>query len=114
MSYKCEQCGVCCKLFLINLNEDEYYSGKFQTVNADFGPLVNFTEAESLGLNFLEQKEDGSCFYLKQNGCSIHEMRPQVCRNFFCRTTNPKYAQMVKEIAEFKSKNNLSIEPNSL
>lgn len=98
----CKMCGVCCKLFLINLNEDEYYSGKFSTVNSEFGHYMDFNEVEKYALNFLEQNTDGSCIYLKNNGCSIHEFRPQVCRNFICTTTDPQYADMVKEINKYK------------
>lgn len=101
---KCEQCGVCCKLFLINLNEDEYYSGIYKTINSDFGPCISYDEVEKFGLNFLEQNKDGSCIYLKGKGCSIHSVRPQVCRDFFCTTKDPEYADMVKEINEYKHK----------
>ena len=37
------------------------------------------------GRPILEHKPDGSCFYLGESGCSIHERRPAVCRTFDCR-----------------------------
>ncbi len=33
----------------------------------------------------LAQKPDGSCVYLKDGGCGIHERRPAICRAFDCR-----------------------------
>ena len=50
----CSQCGVCCKLFLINLNKEEYLSEKYQTVFDEFG-LVEFEEAELTGANILKR-----------------------------------------------------------
>ena len=59
----CKQCGVCCRLFLINLTEDEYKSGRYKTMFDEF--VHDFQEAEMVGANILKQKEDGSCFYLR-------------------------------------------------
>jgi Fe-S-cluster containining protein len=33
----------------------------------------------------LKSKPDGSCVYLGDQGCSIYERRPQMCRAFDCR-----------------------------
>ena len=33
----CSQCGVCCKLFVINLNKEEYNSKEYKTVFEKFG-----------------------------------------------------------------------------
>ncbi|MFA5933228.1 MAG: YkgJ family cysteine cluster protein [Microgenomates group bacterium] len=100
---KCDQCGVCCTLFLINLSEKEYYSGKFKTQFEKFGVIDNFSLASESGANILKQKKDGSCFYLERNCCSIHEIRPQVCRKFFCDSKNKKFQKMVEEIKDKKS-----------
>ena len=81
---KCSQCGVCCKLFVINLNKEEYNSKKYKTVFEEFGHFP-WKEAEMIGANLLVQKEDGkTCVYLEDNKCSIHKKRPIVCRNFYC------------------------------
>jgi len=100
----CSQCGVCCKLFLINLNEEEYWSGKYQTVFEEFG-LVEFEEAELTGANILEQKEDGSCIYLENGKCIIHKKRPIVCRNFFCDSKEDKFKSMINKIKYNKLRN---------
>ena len=94
---KCLQSGVCCRLFLINLNEKEYLSGQFHTVFEEFG-LMKFSEAELAGANFLKQKADGSCIYLENNKCTTHKNRPQVCREFFCDSKEDKFQGMIQEI----------------
>jgi Fe-S-cluster containining protein len=100
---ECSQCGVCCRLFLINLNEEEYKSGRFRTVLEEFGIEEGFKDAEMEGANLLAQNEDESCIYLEGNKCSIHEDRPQVCRRFFCTSKNRQFAGMIKKIKEYKS-----------
>lgn len=94
MTKKCLQCGLCCRLFLINLNEAEYKSGKYKTIFEKFGMVENFSEAQKYGFNILTQKKDGSCVYLKNNLCSIHTDRPSVCRGFFCHSKSLKFTKM--------------------
>lgn len=98
----CDQCGVCCKLFVINLNEEEYFSGKYKTILEEHG-VVDFKEAELTGRNLLAQNDDESCFYLKDGKCSIHDMRPQVCRDFFCKSKDPWYKEMIDKIERYKN-----------
>jgi len=102
MTEKCYQSGVCCKLFLINLNEEEYNSKKFETQFQEFGHIEDFTKAKNIGANILKQNKDGSCIYFKDNLCSIHKIRPQVCRDFFCTTKKEKFQDMVKQINQRK------------
>jgi Fe-S-cluster containining protein len=94
MSKKCFQCGACCQLFLINLDESEYKSGKYQTMFGRSWITENFSKAQKYGLNLLAQKKDGSCVYLKNNSCKIHVDRPSVCRKFFCQSKSLKFANM--------------------
>ncbi len=98
---ECTQCGVCCRLFLINLTEEEYKSGRYKTMFDEFVP--DFEEAEMVGANILAQKQDGkTCIYLKDNKCSIHNFRPESCRKFFCDTKDPSFKEMVDKINEYK------------
>ena len=92
----CKECGVCCKLFLINLSKEEYNSKEYKTMFHEF--VEDFQEAELTGANILKQKEDGSCIYQKENKCSIHNKRPQSCRHFFCDSEKQQYQEMIKEI----------------
>ena len=100
----CSQCGVCCKLFVINLNEAEYRSGKFKTVFQEFGMVDNFEEAELIGSNLLAQQEPTiTCIYLKDSKCSIHQDRPQACRNFFCESKEEWCQGMIEKIKRYKN-----------
>ena len=95
---ECYKCGVCCTLFLINLNEEEYKSGKYKTEFEEYGINSDFLEAELCGQNIITQKKDGSCFYLKNKKCSIHNIRPKSCRNFFCASKDPSFKTMIEKI----------------
>lgn len=100
MTGKCKSCWVCCKLFLINLNEKEYKSGKYRTIFQGYGEVKSFSEARKNGANFLGQNKDGSCVYLDGDLCGIHSDRPAVCRNFFCDSKSKKFERMKKIINE--------------
>lgn len=102
---KCSQCGVCCRLFMINLNEEEYRSKRYRTLFDEFDFVDDFREAEQIGANILAQKKDGSCIYLKDKRCSIHDKRPEVCRKFFCSSKEKKFESMIKKIEAGKSEN---------
>jgi len=99
----CVQCGVCCKLFLINLTEEEYKSKKYKTQFDDFELVDDFEEAEMTGANIISQKEDGTCIYQEDNRCSIHKTRPQSCRNFFCTSNDSKFKTMIAKINDYKN-----------
>ena len=91
---KCSQCGKCCKLFLINLSEEEYRSKRFKTMFDEF--VDDFEEAELVGANVLAQNDDESCIYLKSSKCSIHNDKPLSCRKFYC--TMEKFKGMAEKI----------------
>ncbi len=97
---KCSQCGVCCKLFYINLTEEEYRSKKYKTQFDEFEFVEDFEEAKLCAANIISQKEDGSCTYLEEGRCSIRSIRPAACRNFFC--TDPNFETMNKTIKDHK------------
>ncbi|MFC1789948.1 YkgJ family cysteine cluster protein [Patescibacteria group bacterium] len=98
MENKCFQCGLCCRLFLVNLTEKEYYSKKYTTQFGKMGLISNFEKAAACGANTLKQKKNGSCFYLQENRCSIHQTRPQVCREFFCTSKLKRFKKMIVQI----------------
>jgi len=100
---KCIQCGLCCRLFLINLNEKEYRSGKYKTQFEKFGLVDDFKKAKGCGANILRRKKNGECIYLKKNKCSIHETRPQVCREFFCASKLKKFQGMIDQIEKARA-----------
>ncbi len=59
-------------------------------VNAQLFPhelKLNFKTkfSRSEGKHHLKHKPNGECFYLNEQGCSIHDRVPTVCRTFDCR-----------------------------
>lgn len=101
-AHLCEQCGICCTLFYINLNEVEYNSGNFRTMFNDSSKTLSYDRAAECGANFLNKKEKGECIYLKNNSCSIHQDRPQVCRAFFCKSNEKEFEKMRRLVVEHK------------
>lgn len=95
---KCISCGLCCKLFLINLTESEYKSGFYKAQFEEFGIIADFEEAELTAANILSQKDDGSCVYLEDNKCSIHNNKPKSCKTFFCSSKDPSFKTMIDKI----------------
>lgn len=105
----CSKCGVCCKLFLIDLDEEEYHSGKYKTIFQEH--YDNFNEALENAANIVAQNKDGSCIYLNNGLCSIHNWRPKACRNFFCDSSEEKDQKKIKIINKYKnSKKNIFFE----
>jgi len=82
----------------VNLNEKEYQSGKYRIQFEELALIDDFRKATACGANILKQKKDDSCIYLKGNKCSIHKIRPQVCREFFCTSKLKKFRKMIKQI----------------
>lgn len=112
---KCSKCGKCCKLFLIDLNDEEYRSRKYKTIFDEY--YEDFNEAIENAANIIAQNEDKSCVYLKDNICTIHDWRPKACRAFFCDSKAEKDQKKVGIIKRYKdskkdkfSKNNLTFE----
>ncbi len=97
----CRGCTLCCRLFLINLNEEEYRSGKYFTeLLTDGGIPDDFVFAEENGLNIVKKKKNGSCVYLRNNRCSIYDSRPEVCRDFLCSSPDIRFIEMIEELNE--------------
>jgi len=94
---------------MVNINEEDYYSGKYKTIFADLNLNLPFAEAELVGANILAQHEDESCIYLKENKCSIHKDRPRVCRAFFCESKDPEFKEMVIKVNEYKRKHGIRV-----
>lgn len=64
---------------------------------------MDFEEAEMVGANVLAQKKDKSCIYLKDNKCSIHDFRPQSCKNFSCESKEERFKKMIETINKAKA-----------
>ena len=68
----CAMCGLCCQLFLINLNKGEYYSGEYSTVFDDIEIFTDFSKACEYGANLLKKQANDSCIYLKADKCCFY------------------------------------------
>ena len=105
MENECFECGECCKLFLITLTESEYNSKRYKTQFEDidgFEFIKGFKKAEECGTNIIKQNNDGSCIYLIKGKCSIHKIRPEACRDFFCTSKDEKFKDMIEDIQVLK------------
>jgi len=96
----CAQCGICCRLFYINLTQKEWESETYETQVKASEIYDKFRIVQGYGGNILCQKNDGSCIYLKNNMCSIHTRRPQSCKDFFCTSKAVKFKGMVSMIKQ--------------
>lgn len=75
----CNGCSACCRNDLIVLYpEDGDVVASYQTVEVT-NPLTGAL------VRALDSKPDGSCVYLGDHGCTIHDRAPLVCRRFDCR-----------------------------
>ncbi len=69
----CDGCTRCCSRDLVRLLPDE-------------DPDQYLTEAHPfLEARMLSHKADGSCIYQGEDGCSIWDRRPRMCREMDCR-----------------------------
>ena len=73
----CNGCTACCHSVIMLLPDGgdavETYDHEIKTIAPGLtGPV-------------LKQNADGSCIYLKDNACSIHERAPLICQSFDCR-----------------------------
>ncbi len=76
---KCRQCGFCCKATMVN--------GELPDEVKELWYEISFEEArEHHGFNMLFVRNPNIKFYnckaLKNNRCSIHEKRPDICREY--------------------------------
>lgn len=70
----CKGCVLCCRNDAVRLLPHEDASA-FETEEHPAIP----------GARMLAHKANGDCIYLGDGGCSIHERRPQLCRDMDCR-----------------------------
>ena len=74
----CGTCTLCCRVHFVFLHEDEYDQYEWGWC------LRNGDPTKPIG-RVLNRKPDGSCVYLGDSGCTIHDSAPKVCREFDCR-----------------------------
>lgn len=70
----CNGCTLCCRKDAVRLLPADDPS-EFKTEPHPYWP----------GEVMLAHKPNGDCIYLEPGGCSIHDRRPQMCREMDCR-----------------------------
>lgn len=74
----CGTCRACCKQDRIVLRDDEAHRFAWHQEGRD---------------KVLDRNPGGSCIYLRESGCAVHDAPPDICRRFDCRIlflTTPK------------------------
>jgi hypothetical protein len=76
----CNGCTLCCQGDAIRLTEED-------------NPKEYLTEPHPYipGAPMLAHKPNGDCIYLIENGCSIHNRAPSLCKSADCRSIALKY-----------------------
>ena len=95
----CFRCGCCCRdnKILITLNELELIERKIGKTNLDVKPTIN---------NIWEWTVKPCPFYT--NGlCSIHNIRPAMCRMYHCGKASPDapHLEWISEIKKLITEN---------
>ena len=76
----CNGCTLCCHKDAIRLLPEDTVS----LYNTEPHPYIP-------GGVMLAHKPNGECVYLRENGCSIHDTAPVLCRSADCRTIALRY-----------------------
>ena len=80
----CGTCTACCRCGWVVLHPELGDDlSRYLYTQMDIGPV-------------LLRKSSGACIYLDQDGCTIYEKRPTVCRAFDCRD----YAKTMRDNPE--------------
>jgi hypothetical protein len=79
----CNGCTACCKHDRVYLDprKDDLATLKWHTEFVGGLPGA----ADPIPVAVLDRKDDGSCVYLTDTGCSIHGSAPSICKRMDCR-----------------------------
>jgi hypothetical protein len=75
----CNGCTACCRWELIFLMPECGDDPSMYLTEPAWNPV---SQREGYAL---QHKEDGSCIYLGEKGCTIHDHAPIICKEFDCR-----------------------------
>lgn len=70
----CDGCTRCCRGDAVRILPHE-----------DASQWITEPHPLGSGTRMLAHKRDGNCVYLDAHGCTIHETKPQQCREMDCR-----------------------------
>lgn len=81
--FECQRCNECCRqpgfVYLLQNEADDI--AKFLGMNS-FDFVNQYCELEDRRKLVLKKHADEACIFLRENGCSIHAVKPQQCRDF--------------------------------
>lgn len=91
-SVPCGGCRACCRHDMIFLHPEHGDKPEtYQTV-----PMLH--PIHKRWGQMLAKKKNGDCIYLGQNGCTIWDRAPTICRNFDCRKYFQKMMTMPRAL----------------
>lgn len=93
------RCTACCRGDLIFILPDQGdRASDYQTATiADHYPDA---PPELAAAVVLAQRENGECVYLGDDGCTIHDRAPAICRVFDCRKAVPHADKIGAPVAD--------------
>ena len=83
-TYLCQRCTACCRWpGFVRVTDGEIREIASHLGIDELAFIQRYTrlDQDRKGLALLDQ-EDGACFFLKGNDCSIQAVKPQQCRDF--------------------------------
>lgn len=83
--WQCQKCGTCCRLFVfsgVKLEEDELGIFLSELSNMDCASEQIKQIEEMQALQMVGEMPPRACIFLVEDLCSIHEVRPNRCREY--------------------------------
>ena len=82
--FRCERCALCCgdteervRSILLLKTDADRISRKTSTGIDEFAEKIEGSEPY---VYRMRKTEDGKCLFLKENSCSVYQVRPLICR----------------------------------
>ena len=83
----CGGCRACCRNDRIILHPEHGDDPASFEIEPTWNPLTNRPAL------MLKHKPNGDCIYLGEEGCTIHDRAPAICREFDCRRFFMKFSR---------------------
>lgn len=103
LRFECTGCGKCCTGSPGNVWIDET-EVNLMAEHLEISKKIftrRYTKKRDGRLSLVETKKDYACIFLKDNRCSIYEVRPQQCRTFPWWKENLKSEESWKAAASY-------------
>ena len=80
--FECQRCNLCCKVpgFVFLSHKEAGVLARYLKLSKEefFEKYCTKEDAHLV----LKDQEDGSCIFLSEQGCTVHEAKPKQCRTF--------------------------------